>query len=835
MRFGWVGFEAKCPLPGTTGLVNMAGGGKRSRHLCSRALDPDRGSSAPDRAGSTGNRSVASTSVDAATRRRSRPPQCPAVRAAGSVASSRAHVIEGASAWGALGSCMRRRRGQAPMARRGQNRRGERLESFQEDAPRGGGRHGRRTGVAVESGIGDGADGGQGERRAGERPLLSHGAASTFASATATRSASDGTAPSRPRTGHLAHRGLERGGLRLDSRPVSCSRARSTSRQRLRVCGVRLAEGRRRIHQARDQRSASHRGRRDARHKHFLVGWMQLTTPVVSGGGDVTAGDLNCEPASSWRDLSVRSDVDAIPRAVCDPIRTHDPPSRSRRPSRASSRCCANFDEWGVPAGRSPDARPAHDWHEWAAGRCGRGPRQLDRRTRSSRSAITNWDIHDEQALRAPRTGAAAASVDQPELNVAGTTDTVDNCPSRRHGRRLRRAFGDARPVLDGLRRCSRAPATPSGRSIRSTPSTRCSPTASSTRVTRRCRPRRSTSTSPRTAGDTGDNSGVGYLYPAWKSEDNSRDGKGTTRGSQPRPPFYSQYIPATRVRPTPAVRRTARCSPRASRRLTGGRLQRLLVDTDPAALPATGTSPRNTSLPPGHGFEVPVVPVVFRATSRTTGRSRTATAPCPSTPMSTARPTTNFVPGFGFYFATSAQELERRLRPQGRRPARYRQRERHGPLPVPGGRPRGSGRRARCTSRSQPVPEDRPVLRQGPAASEHQHPRRPRPRAGHRRLAARARDRVLDGERPGGGCIAAFPSGPGGDIWPPTTPREPDRRPIATSILPGHSDPYDSSSTPVAAARRPTRTATRRSSSAVREQHGRRASRTSMNEADRP
>ena len=95
------------------------GGGKHLSHPCSRALGPDRGSSAPGRTGigrsSDPWRQPASAqpSGDRATT------ACPAVASAGSGASRRVHVAEGASARGALGSCMRRRLVEtAPMARR---------------------------------------------------------------------------------------------------------------------------------------------------------------------------------------------------------------------------------------------------------------------------------------------------------------------------------------------------------------------------------------------------------------------------------------------------------------------------------------------------------------------------------------------------------------------------------------------------------------------------------------------------------------------------------------------------------------------------------------------
>ena len=232
MRFGWVGFEAKCPLPPTYPPVNMAGGEKRTQHLCSRAQDPDLGSSAPDRAGS-GRESEswrqpasAQQPCDGRDHRRPCRERRRERRGAAGPTSSKGRAPggrpgragDGAEAWRRWHDGVK-------------NWRGERLESFEEDAPRGGGRHGRRLGGGSESGIGDGADRREGERRAGERPLSRVARRARSPRLLQPAGEPEHRAVHVRGQGHLAHRGLERG------RPTArfpcriCSRAPSTSTQ----------------------------------------------------------------------------------------------------------------------------------------------------------------------------------------------------------------------------------------------------------------------------------------------------------------------------------------------------------------------------------------------------------------------------------------------------------------------------------------------------------------------------------------------------------------------------------------------------------------------------
>ena len=140
-------------------------------------------------------------------------------------------------------------------------RRGARLESFQEDAARCGGRMVLAAGVAVSPASATVPTKGSIPRKRTSR--IWRGAASTSASASATRRL-DLVRERR----QLGARGLERrscqrfgAGAAGDVRPAS-------SLQRLRLHGLRVAEGRRRLHQAR--RHAVEAGR-ELYEKQFMV------------------------------------------------------------------------------------------------------------------------------------------------------------------------------------------------------------------------------------------------------------------------------------------------------------------------------------------------------------------------------------------------------------------------------------------------------------------------------------------------------------------------------------------------------------------------------------
>ena len=93
----------------------------------------------------------------------------------------------------------------------------------------------------------------------------------------------------------------------------------------------------------------------------------------------------------------------------------------------------------------------------------------------------------------------------------------------------------------------------PTARSTRSGPARRSSPTASSTRVTRRCRPRASTSRSPRTAALPADISGVGSLGPSQAAR------------LQPRPAPARRPITTCSRRSTPSTSPPRPAGPSAS------------------------------------------------------------------------------------------------------------------------------------------------------------------------------------------------------------------------------------------------------------------------------
>ena len=138
--------------------------------------------------------------------------------------------------------------------------------------------------------------------------------------------------------------------------------------------------------------------------------------------------------------------------------------------------------------------------------------------------------------------------------NPAGSTDAVDNCP---YLRARTRSTPSPRAVARPARSRRSSASLTTDLSIGPydpiyTYDTLLS-NGTSTRVTRRCPPLRSTFRSRRTAGTPTDISGVGYLFPADKAVEKSRDQLGRHRPAHNLDqPFYSQYIPAT-DRPTNA------------------------------------------------------------------------------------------------------------------------------------------------------------------------------------------------------------------------------------------------------------------------------------------
>ena len=162
---------------------------------------------------------------------------------------------------------------------------------------------------------------------------ISRGVASTFASATATRS----RARDRPQRRQLGTRGLERGsGQRLDPGPVparrpahftnGCAYAGFAS-QKAGVAFIKLIV------------SGQH-GATTSTSSSWSAGWIQ--PPAVTGGGDVTAGDFN----------SARSSPTSLRRRVVDPYRGLRPAANNHAPRHGDVKgnipLKANFSEWGL-------------------------------------------------------------------------------------------------------------------------------------------------------------------------------------------------------------------------------------------------------------------------------------------------------------------------------------------------------------------------------------------------------------------------------------------------------------------------------------------------------
>ena len=161
----------------------------------------------------------------------------------------------------------------------------------------------------------------------------------------------------------------------------------------------------------------------------------------------------------------------------------------------------ANFTRVGVPGLRARLARDARAAHAagrlgCVGGRCGAHGEQLGAVRRSHPGPVPHQLGHPRHAR--PRRLIITCS----RTACSATPPRSTSCRHDRHGRQLHlRQPRDshlrwrARRLLDGLRHAVARRLQRSARSIRSTRTTRCSPTAPSTRVTPRCRPRRSTST----------------------------------------------------------------------------------------------------------------------------------------------------------------------------------------------------------------------------------------------------------------------------------------------------------------------------------------------------
>jgi hypothetical protein len=262
--------------------------------------------------------------------------------------------------------------------------------------------------------------------------------------------------------------------------------------------------------------------------KQFIVAWMDLLKPTVTGGGDVNAGDFCRQTLESADLINLYG-----PYSVCDP--KLDPRHRVKVVVKGNIPLLANFSEWGLGDHLTmPD-----DWGKWAA--------VMARSTTDATTAgaLTNWDIHDDSLLTEGHLitgGTQCAAID--ETNT-GLSDAVDNCTGGAQWggfstvlgtqSRAGSTIGPFDPIYpydtllsDGKVDAGDAPM----------PAARIDVTVHDNN-----------------AADPTDISGVGYLFPSYKTEVYSRDGLGSDWfGNLTTPvkahnlyaPYYSQYIPAT-------------------------------------------------------------------------------------------------------------------------------------------------------------------------------------------------------------------------------------------------------------------------------------------------
>lgn len=261
--------------------------------------------------------------------------------------------------------------------------------------------------------------------------------------------------------------------------------------------------------------------------KQYMVAWMELGTPAVTGGGSVSAGDCNVQlQAAAFKYL-----VD--PYRVCDPAA--DNTHLITATVKGTIPLLANFGEWGLGDHLTmPD-----DWGKWA-----------DAVARSSQpdwtkaAYVSNWDIHDDMTdVEGHITGGPC--VDQ-AINAPGTTDAVDNCPYIPVVNTLvPSTFGGVNGPFSTV-----LPSLTTSNAIGPfDPIYTYDTLLSDGKVDAGDAPMPAAqidvAITPNTGGPT-DISGVGSLVPAEKTVEKSRDKLGTNAAHNYDQPFYNQYIPAT-------------------------------------------------------------------------------------------------------------------------------------------------------------------------------------------------------------------------------------------------------------------------------------------------
>jgi hypothetical protein len=181
------------------------------------------------------------------------------------------------------------------------------------------------------------------------------------------------------------------------------------------------------------------------------------------------------------------------------------------------------------------------DWAKWAA------VAARSWRDHTTADYITNWDIHDDMThVEGHVPGAPLASCDLP-TNLPATTDAVDNCP-------VTTAVGPPATIVFGGSQgaFSTVFGTLSGAGTSNGPFDPLYPhdtLLSNGTVDAGDAPMPAAQIDVAITENTGgptDISGVGYLYPSYKSDTHTRDGLGTVAAHNFDQPFYYQYIPAT-------------------------------------------------------------------------------------------------------------------------------------------------------------------------------------------------------------------------------------------------------------------------------------------------
>jgi hypothetical protein len=278
--------------------------------------------------------------------------------------------------------------------------------------------------------------------------------------------------------------------------------------------------------------------------KQFMVAWMGLTTPAVTGGGSVYAGDIDCqEQLLNSAELLVQV---LAPVRVCPA--TNDPLHLITARVKGIVPLAANFGEWDFAAAGVSLVSPGKltlpdDWAAWA--HVAARSTALDSggmRDHTLAQYISNWDIHDGflSNTEGHVPGDPGPQCDAADsLNPVGSTDTVDNCA-------LNGQWGnDTGGFSTVLGNLSRA-----GSSFGPFDPLYTYDTLLSNGVLDQ-----DDAPMPATQidfdivenlGTPTDISGVGYLENSWKTDTHNRTGTDTELAHNLDQPFYSQWIPAT-------------------------------------------------------------------------------------------------------------------------------------------------------------------------------------------------------------------------------------------------------------------------------------------------